>query len=147
MVMRLVYRAPSGDHYGINNGRACVPLAALSDDVLWVRFLPWEDGSGANVVEPIPCKDLKWERQGLPRERDGSLSPYAWPGGYPIFYLNSKDEALCPACANVGEQERDPDAWPDDRPVIAGINYEDPSLDCERCGERIPSAYAEDDDV
>ena len=82
---------------------------------------------------------------------------YAWPGGYPIYFIAEDGEALsfeavrecwreichahivvasCPSayCAN-----RD---W-----LIAGaeINYEDGALLCAHTGERIESAYAEGD--
>lgn len=32
---------------------------------------------------------------------DGSLESFALPGGYPILYLDSHNEVLCPACATV----------------------------------------------
>lgn len=33
-------------------------------------------------------------------EKTGKLPSYAWPGGYPVFYLMDDCETLCPACAN-----------------------------------------------
>ena len=67
---------------------------------------------------------------------DGSLQTFAWPGGYPLFYLSHDGLVLCPRCAN------DPDA--SDPAELADINWEDPDLYCDDRGERIPSAYAED---
>ena len=73
------------------------------------------------------------------RDSDGKLSTFAWPGGYPIFYLDKHDNVLCPACANEHEPGED------DAPVHADVNWEDPSLYCDECSERIESAYAEDE--
>jgi len=75
----------------------------------------------------------------LPRDSDGRLVSFAWPGGYPVVYLDKHDNVLCPECAN-GYEPGDEDA-----PVSAGINWEDPSLHCDECSERIESAYAEDE--
>lgn len=36
----------------------------------------------------------------LPRNDEGFLEAYAWPGGYPIVYLDKNDETLCAKCAN-----------------------------------------------
>ena len=66
------------------------------------------------------------------------LPRWAWPGGYPMFYVALEDGTVyCPSCAN---QE---DAAPE---ITAGdVNWEDPELYCDGCGSRIESAYAEDD--
>ena len=73
-------------------------------------------------------------------------SKYAWPGGYPIFYIvGEKDKPhhgdiaeFCPSCvpANLGGE---------DEVIAAEINYEDAELFCDGCGKRIESAYAEDE--
>ncbi len=76
------------------------------------------------------------------RDKDGKLPAYAWPGGYPIFYLASDNAVLCPKCANEYTPERDNEKQL--KPVVADINYEDASLYCENCNVRIESAYAED---
>jgi hypothetical protein len=80
------------------------------------------------------------------REKDGSLPKYAWPGGYPVFYLMNDGETLCPDCAN---DKGNPihfdglaDGW---RIEAADINWEDPQMFCCHCGKRIESAYAEED--
>ena len=74
----------------------------------------------------------------LPRDNDGKLSAHAWPGGYPLFYLDCENSVLCPKCAN-----RDVDQA--QAPTACDVNYEDDSLFCEDCGYRIESAYAEDE--
>ena len=38
------------------------------------------------------------------------LTPYAWPGGYPIVYVDERGKLLCPECATHelwAEDERD----------------------------------------
>jgi hypothetical protein len=47
---------------------------------------------------------------------------------------------LCPACANKWTA----DDVPQFEPTDADINYEDASLFCDECSERIESAYAEE---
>jgi hypothetical protein len=74
----------------------------------------------------------------LPRdEKTGQLDAYAWPGGYPLFYLDGENNVLCPTCANKDGYSS---------PVVAcDVNYEDSSLYCDDCSQRIESAYAEED--
>jgi hypothetical protein len=77
--------------------------------------------------------------------RDG---PYAWPGGYPKFFITYDGAAL--SFAAVREQFREV-CWAslnhDDTGWLieaVDINYEDAGLVCDHTGERIPSAYRED---
>jgi hypothetical protein len=68
----------------------------------------------------------------------GALDAYAWPGGYPIIYLDSNGETLCAKCA---EADRDD---PDTKPMQGrGIHWEGAPEHCAECGEEIPSAYGE----
>ena len=70
------------------------------------------------------------------RNDDGKLPACAWPGGYPMLYLDKEDNVLCPKCANRGvDQSQEVTAY--------DVNYEDPSCYCNDCGDRIESAYAE----
>jgi hypothetical protein len=69
------------------------------------------------------------------RLKDGTLPAYAWPGGYPVFYLDGENCVLCPKCANKEATA----------PTVYGVNWEDPQLFCEECNECIESAYAEDE--
>jgi hypothetical protein len=81
---------------------------------------------------------------GLPeRLSDGTLPAYAWPGGYPLFYLAHDNGVLCPKCANEYTPERDNEDQL--KPIAADVNYEDSALFCEHCNQRIESAYAEDE--
>ena len=70
---------------------------------------------------------------------------YAWPGGYPLFFITSDGAPLCFDCArsefrSVAESIRDElsDGW---RIVACDINYEDDSCFCDHCNEKIESAY------
>ena len=73
--------------------------------------------------------------------------PYAWPGGYPRYFLFSDGGACCFKCAKE-EQERIVDAikeksdcgW---RVVACDVNWEDTDLICEHCNCEIESAYGE----
>ena len=79
---------------------------------------------------------------------DGTVAAYAWPGGYPLFYLTADCGTLCPKCVNAEREvishadEGKDDQW---RIVAVETNWEDPELFCDNCDERIESAYAEDD--
>jgi len=85
------------------------------------------------------------------RDENGNLPAYAWPGGYPVYYLCADGGVLCPTCANKEEQVRtadehenvdcpDYDQW---RIVAGDVNWEDASLTCDNCNQRIESAYAD----
>jgi hypothetical protein len=91
-------------------------------------------------------------------EVDSSLKPiaYAWPGGYPVFYLarqgyrndetgeleysqyDRSEFVCCPKCAgNTADS--------DIILVASDVNWEDLELYCDMCSKRIESAYAEDE--
>lgn len=70
---------------------------------------------------------------------NGKLPAYAWPGGYPIFYLAEDNGVLCPTCANEYTPERDNESQL--KPKFADINYEDIDLYCEHCNKQIEPAY------
>jgi len=77
------------------------------------------------------------------RLENGQLPAFAWPGGYPVYYLAKDDGVLCPKCANAFNPATDNDEQLE--PVAADVNWEDNSLYCEHCNARIESAYAEDE--
>lgn len=77
--------------------------------------------------------------------------PHAWPGGYPLYVVLADGEALSidAARSEFGQIAkatiaRDQSGW---RALCTDVNWEDPSLYCSHTGERIESAYAEDDAV
>lgn len=74
---------------------------------------------------------------------------YAWPGGYPMFFVTGDGEALSfeAACANFREivaAHKGGDRHDQWYLVDYDINYEDPYLYCAHTGDRIESAYADD---
>lgn len=82
---------------------------------------------------------------GLPINRE-PLPAFAWPGGYPLYYLFRDGGVCCPTCANdnvdqiAWERVNSHGGW-----ALAGVeaNYEDDHLNCDHCGCRIESAYGE----
>lgn len=74
--------------------------------------------------------------------------PYAWPGGYPTYYVTSDGAALCVECARkegsrITASIRDHcnDGW---QVCHHDVNWEDCSLLCDHCGEQIESAYGDE---
>lgn len=76
----------------------------------------------------------------LHRNEDGTLPAYAWPGGYPIYYLADDCETLCPDCANLPEAHEggDKDGW---RIEAQDVHYEGEPIVCAHCNKEIESAY------
>ncbi|HEX8838170.1 MAG TPA: hypothetical protein VF748_14610 [Candidatus Acidoferrum sp.] len=71
--------------------------------------------------------------------------PYAWPGGYPLFFIMDHGGDLCFACARKHAKQimsavdlHYSDGW---RVICCDVNWEEPELTCESCGELIGSAY------
>ena len=76
--------------------------------------------------------------------RDGA---YAWPGGYPKYFVTSDCGALSFNSAKDNAKEiihsirnKVEDGW---RVIGVDINWEDSELYCAHSGERIDSAYSE----
>lgn len=72
--------------------------------------------------------------------------PYAWPGGYPLFFVLSDGAAASFAGvrANLRQciralRDQSRDGW---RVIGCEINYEDPDARCAITDEPIPCAYA-----
>lgn len=73
----------------------------------------------------------------MERDTNGKLVSYAWPGGYPVWYITKDSLTICPDCANKVDTS--------DPPIACDVNWEDSELFCDDCGKRIESAYAEDE--
>jgi hypothetical protein len=73
--------------------------------------------------------------------------PYAWPGGYPLYWIMADGGALeWNVCKterrNMLEALANGDRfW---RPMALVINWEDADLTCGHTGKRIESAYGRD---
>ena len=73
-----------------------------------------------------------------------SASPYAWPGGYPLFAITNDGAALCKHCVKTERNSIGTTTGSDGWTVDAlDVNWEYPDLYCEHCGARIESAYSE----
>jgi hypothetical protein len=75
--------------------------------------------------------------------------PFAWPGGYPIYFITADGAALSFKAVRKEWREIVSAHLRNDRRggwfiAEAGINWEDPELYCDHTGERIESAYGED---
>lgn len=97
-------------------------------------------------------------------DKDGELPRFAWPGGYPLYYLAGDWAVVCAVCANTADF-RELDAgvarsvytsWPNGemdrcdngdslqwRIDAVEVNWEQDDLFCAHCGENIESAYGE----
>lgn len=71
--------------------------------------------------------------------------PYAWPGGYPLFFLCDDGGALCPACVKTERRNilesiahKQSDGW---RVIAHEINWEEQDMLCDHCNEHIECAY------
>jgi len=76
------------------------------------------------------------------------LDAFAWPGGYPLFYISHDCAAFCPACANkeidrIAAEIASPDRHDQFRLIAVEVNYENDDLYCDHCNETIPSAYGD----
>ena len=76
--------------------------------------------------------------------------PYAWPGGYPCYFVMADGAAVSFKAAKamadtireyISDDMPASSGW---RPAAVNVNWEDPDLICDHTGERIESAYAED---
>lgn len=64
----------------------------------------------------------------IARNEDGSLPAFAWPGGYPLYYVCQDGETLCQGQWLIVGQE---------------VNYEDDSLFCDHCNAKVEAAYVD----
>jgi len=72
----------------------------------------------------------------------GKSRCFAWPGGYPMFYLDSRNNVLCSGCVDEVVADFEPGDDVRDLPVAAAVNWES-QMFCD-CGEAIGAAYGED---
>ena len=83
-------------------------------------------------------------------EARGYVQKYTSLGSYPLLYMARDGGVLCASCVEKEALACEPyddgtiDAQWD--VVARDANWEDPSLFCDHCSERIESAYADDDE-
>lgn len=75
----------------------------------------------------------------------GQVQSYAWPGGYPIFFLCEDGGVLCPDCVNENRELIDSADSSDKQWCIVAveINYENELLYCDNCSKHVDSAYGD----
>jgi len=73
---------------------------------------------------------------------DGNYPTYAWPGGYPLYYVTQDGGILCPNCVNENK-ELVTGVDPQWHIIAHDVNYEDTGLYCDNCYEEIKPAYTE----
>lgn len=85
-----------------------------------------------------PCQFLETLKAG----------PYAWPGGYPLYFITSDGEPLSFAAARSNAlliaraiKSNDSGGW---RVVACEVNWEDETLSCCHSNQPIESAYGAD---
>lgn len=73
---------------------------------------------------------------------------YAWPGGYPIYFLTDDGTALSYDAVKENYREvlsavknNDNNGW---KVIAADVNWEDGFLYCSHTGDKIESAYGEE---
>jgi hypothetical protein len=71
--------------------------------------------------------------------------PYAWPGGYPLYFLTASGDTISfeGVHEHFFEEARSIRDKSSDRIVACGINWEDPEMTCVRTGKLINSAYGD----
>ena len=67
----------------------------------------------------------------------GALDAYAWPGGYPLLYVNDAGDVFCAKCA--ANAVKDEEAT--DKPVCGDVYWQGSPEHCCCCGVEIESAY------
>lgn len=84
---------------------------------------------------------MKHQIEELLANHDNTLPPYAWPGGYPLIYLDKDNSVLCADCAT--KSALDPDELESFKPCAYDVYYEGPTIHCENCNAEIESAYGD----
>lgn len=81
--------------------------------------------------------------------REHLAEPWAWPGGYPRYFITSDGAALSYRAAREEAEQIEyaianklSDGW---RVVAVDINFEDADLFCDHTGEKIEAAYADEE--
>lgn len=74
------------------------------------------------------------------RLQDGTLPHCAWPGMYPLYYVDIWGHLICPTCANIADKDIDSGV------ARYEVNWECTHLYCDDCGAKIESAYGEDEE-
>ena len=69
---------------------------------------------------------------------DETFSPYAWPGGYTIIFLDVENNLYCADCAKKAYIMEGIE-------LIAGTYDEGPDMHCDECNAILESSYGDPD--
>lgn len=69
------------------------------------------------------------------KDNNGKYPSFAWPGAYPLYYLDRENSCLCPDCAN---KDQDIEKF---QVVACDVHWEGEPMICDECGKSIESAY------
>ena len=95
---------------------------------------------------------MSYWKEGLEGARNLKIAlrngAYAWPGGYPTYFVAADGEAISFAAVKANfklclHDTLYPEFGNDWRIVAHEVNWEDADLYCAHTGKRIESAYAE----
>ena len=118
-------------------------LASESDGSLYDTRVPdWSARPPLRAVFDRHYRTIKTAAEFKATLRAG---PFAWPGGYPLYFVMSDGESMSFESARENMREiisaiaaRDNSGW---RPIGVEINYEDSEMVCCHSGRPIESAY------
>lgn len=88
--------------------------------------------------ERIEVLNVNSDIMELQKRNLNKLPKYAWPGGYPIYYVDNGNQALCYDCAIKNDEFTE-------QLTAYDINYENTSLTCDHCSKKIESAYCDEE--
>lgn len=81
--------------------------------------------------------------------RAAIASPYAWPGGYPIYCYTSDSETVHPKCVGkelfrfkASTDKKETDGY---QIIAVDVYWEGPDVICPCCNEPCASAYGDPD--
>lgn len=91
----------------------------------------------------MPAKNMQIESCKL---ESGKLMSFAFPGGYPLYYVTLDGGCLCPDCVNDNLEQclDETDGGSEYKQWqlhSAQVNWEDECLYCDHCNKQIESAY------
>lgn len=116
------------------------------EGALWDTRLP--DWSGRAPLRPIYSRHYLEIANVHELKATVRAGGFAWPGGYPLFFITSDCAPLCFDCVrseflavSLSVRWKLSDGW---RVIGAQVNWEEPDLRCEHCSKPIESAYGED---
>jgi hypothetical protein len=123
-------------------------LFASDDGALYdTRLSGWSGRPPLRRAWSGHARDIKTTARVKAALRAGEYTEW---GGYPLYFIASDGcalsfDAVCDNLASVLDSVRtgSSDGW---RVVGVAINYEDGGLRCCHTGERIPSAYADEEE-